>query len=240
METLQPKPGPVQNDGPGAIRRRDQLTLLLIVLLGAGIRLYHLNAQSAWYDEAFSRGAFRSTGEGTAPRIHGRTWAIRHCITSYYTAGSGLRGLAPCKTRLDYRDLRRRLYPPVVPCRPTFLRYCNQPRRRIFAVRLADGGVFFSGGAPVRSSPISIVVSRARLPFVFIEPKSWEFDSLRHGRHGLALHSLLLCGHSSGFGFVLVDLPARLLPACLSPAGCDCCAAGCRLRSLDRRDAGER
>jgi 4-amino-4-deoxy-L-arabinose transferase-like glycosyltransferase len=36
------------------IGRRDGLVLLLIVLLGAAVRLFHLDAQSVWYDEAFS------------------------------------------------------------------------------------------------------------------------------------------------------------------------------------------
>src|SRR5579863_3805287 len=34
--------------------RRDRLILLLIVLMGAAIRLFRLDAQSVWYDETFS------------------------------------------------------------------------------------------------------------------------------------------------------------------------------------------
>ena len=36
------------------ITHRDRLILLLIVLLAAALRLWHLDAQSVWYDESFS------------------------------------------------------------------------------------------------------------------------------------------------------------------------------------------
>jgi 4-amino-4-deoxy-L-arabinose transferase-like glycosyltransferase len=40
--------------GSPPIGLRDGLVLLLIVLMGAALRLFHLDAQSVWYDEAFS------------------------------------------------------------------------------------------------------------------------------------------------------------------------------------------
>src|SRR5947209_1114710 len=45
---------PVRNDDREPTQRRDRFILLMIVLLGAAIRLFHLNAQSVWFDEAYS------------------------------------------------------------------------------------------------------------------------------------------------------------------------------------------
>ena len=43
-----------RDSGGSPVTRGDYLILLLIVILGAGLRLFHLDAQSVWYDESFS------------------------------------------------------------------------------------------------------------------------------------------------------------------------------------------
>ena len=54
MQPAQEGDSTSHNRGASPIGDRDRLVLLLILLFGAALRLFRLDAQSVWYDEAFS------------------------------------------------------------------------------------------------------------------------------------------------------------------------------------------